>query len=220
MGIPIVFNKTMAASSSNNIALSQSPATAKLTLNGSAVTSGVATIDTKSSTNTAVGRRVILTSGGDDSGINWVVVGTNSTGSVITDTFVGSNGGAAQSNLDFVTVTSITPSASVASTVIAGTNGFGSSSWQQVNWHVQDINIGFAVELVSGAANFTVQHTYDDPNQLLAGVTSPLAFNHPLVVAQSANIDGSYMEPISMIRLLINSGTGQVRFRMLQSGIG
>src|ERR1700682_5761997 len=126
MAQTIVFNKTMAAASSNSIALSQSPGTAALTLNGAAVTSGVATIDTASSTNTETGRRVIITSGGNDTGINWVVVGTNSSGNKITDTFAGASGAAAQSNLDFVTVTSITPTGAVASTALAGTNGVGS----------------------------------------------------------------------------------------------
>lgn len=225
MASPICFNKTMAAASSNSIAHSQSPGTAALTL-----TSAVVTIDTASSTNQAIGRRVIITSGSDDSGIKWTVVGTNNSGNKITDIFAGSNGGAAQSNLDFVTVSSITPSAAVAGTAIAGTNGVGSSPWQMVNWHVtQPINIGFGVELVTGTANFTVQHTFDDPNNvqnltvfgLTGGQTlSPLAFNNAVVNAASATIEGAYTSAISAYRLLINSGTGQLRFRAIQAGIG
>ena len=54
MASPIVFTKTLGAASSNNIATSQSPGTAALTLNGAAVASGdVATIDTKTATNLA-----------------------------------------------------------------------------------------------------------------------------------------------------------------------
>ncbi len=98
-----------------------------------------------------------------------------------------------------------------------------------VNWHIQDTNIGFAVEVVTGTATFSVQHTYDDANNvqnlqvygLAAGQTfSPLEFNHAVVASQNATIDGSYITPVSMIRLLTLSGTGQLRFRMLQSGIG
>ena len=225
MASPIAFNKSMGAASSNSIAHSQSHGTAALTL-----TSAIVTIDAVTSSNTAIGRRVIITSGGNDSGINWTVVGTNSTGNGIKDVFAGSNGGAAQSNLDFVTVSSITPSAAVASTAIAGTNGVGSSPWQQVNDAVtQPVNVGFAVELVSGAVNFTVQHTFDDPNNvanltffnLAAGQTfSPLAFNNAVVNGAAATIEGAYTQPITAYRLLINSGTGVVRFRAIQAGIG
>lgn len=220
MANPTVFTKQLGAASSNNIALSQSPGTAALTLNGAAVAGGVATIDTASAANSSPGRRVIITSGGNDSGINWTVVGTNVGGNQITDVFPGSNGGVAQSNIDFVTVTSITPSAAVASTVISGTNGVGSSRWIVLNNATTPMNVGFAVELVSGVVNFSVQHTYDDPNNLPAGVLTPVPFNHPVVATTDATADGSYTTPIAAIRVLINSGTGEIRFRELQSGIG
>lgn len=221
MATNVTFTKQLGAASSNSIALSQSPGTAALTLNGAAVTSGVATIDTVTAANSAAGRRVILTSGGNDSGITWAVTGTNSSGSTITDTVTGSNGGAAQSNLDFVTVTKIVPSGAVASTVIVGTNGVGSSQWIVWNWMGKSpMNIGMAIELVSGAANFTVQHTYDDPNNLLGGAVFPLAFTSPFINAAAATIDGSYTTPIIATRLLINSGTGALRARFIQAGIG
>ena len=220
MASPIVFTKQLGAAASTNIALSQSPGAAALTLNGAAVSGGVATIDAKTVANSSPGRRVILTSGGNDSGINWTVVGTNGSGNSISDTFPGSNGGAAQSNLDFVTVTSITPSAAVASTATAGTNGVGSSPWIVLNTALTLMNVGFSVELVSGTANFTVQHTYDDPNNLLGGATAPLAFNSAFATGASATVDGSYTTPIFAVRLLINSGTGALRTRLLQSGIG
>lgn len=185
------------------------------------VLAGFATIDTATAANSAIGRRVIITSGGNDSGINWTVVGTNASGATISDTFAGSNGGAAQSNLDFVTVTSITPSGAVASTAIAGTNGVGSSPWITLNWHATSVmNAGFNVELVSGAVNYTVQHTYDDPNNLLNGATYPLATDNSVVASAAASADGSYTTPIAAIRVLINSGTGELRVRILQSSIG
>lgn len=221
MATKTTFTKQLAAASSNNIALSQSPGTAALTLNGAAVSGGVATIDARTAANGAIGRRVIITSGGNDSGINWVVVGTNSSGAAITDTFAGSNGGAAQSNLDFVTVRSITPSAAVASTAIAGTNGVGSSPWVSHSWTSQSpMNVGIAVELVTGSVNFTIQHTYDDPNNLEAGSLYPFPFNDAVINQQSDSIDGAMVTPIVASRVLINSGTGEIRVRFLQAGVG
>jgi hypothetical protein len=184
------------------------------------VFSGTAIIDTASAANSAAGRRVIVTSGGNDTGINWKVVGTNASGNVITDTFAGASGGAAQSNLDFVTVISITPSGAVASTATAGTNGVAATPWQVLNWHTNPINMSFAIELVSGAINYTVQYTYDDPNNLLAGATMPEVINDAVISAVTATADGSIAMPISAMRVLINSGTGAIRVRILQAGIG
>ena len=218
----IVFTKSLATASANNIATVQSPGAAALTLNGTAVSGGIATIDTyNASTNMGIGRRVIITSGGNDTGITWAVTGKNGSGNLVTDTFAGANGGAAQSNLDFITVTKILPSAAVATTATAGTNGVGSSPWNSWNWYVSPpLNIGIAVEIVSGSVNYTVQYTYDDPNNLLAGSTYALPYNATILTAQSTTLDSSIQLPIIATRLLINSGTGVVRCRFLQDGIG
>ena len=222
-----IFTKQLAAASATNIALLQTPGSAALTLNGSTVAGGVATIDAASSANLENGRRVIITSGGNDTGINWTVVGTNSSGSVITDTFAGASGGAAQSNLDFVTVTSITPSGAVASTALAGTNGVGSSRWYTWNYKITPpMNLSFAVEVVSGSVNYTVQYTYDNPNPSMTstGITTsnpafPLAFN-TILLSQTTTADATLSTPVIATRVLINSGTGEVRCRYTQAGIG
>lgn len=222
MGTKVIFTKTLGAASSNNIALSQSPGTSAITLNGSAVSGGVATIDTfNATTNSEPGRRVIITSGGNDSGITFAVTGTNSGGNIVTDIVTGSSGGAAQSNLDFVTVTKIVPSGAVASTVIVGTNGVGSSRWISWNWRgYSPMNIGMAVELISGSSNFTMQYTYDDPNNLSPGVLFPLAFNSGTINGASATVDGFLEIPLTATRILINSGTGPLRVRQIQAGAG
>lgn len=223
MAVPLVFVKSLGAASNNSIATSQNDTgNHALVLNGSAVTGGVATIDAATSTNQAIGRRVLISSTGNDSGITWTVVGTNSTGNAITDTFTGAGAGlSVQSNLDFVTVTSITASAAYQNGVFAGTNGVGSSPWLTLNWHATSVmNVGIGLELVSGSVNYTVQHTYDDPNNLLQGLLFPFAFNHPVINGASASTDGSYTTPIAATRVLINSGTGVLRWRVLQSSIG
>lgn len=182
------------------------------------VFNGVAIIDAATSTNLAIGRRVALAYTGTSS---FTIVGTNSTGNVITDTLA-SAASTNQSNLDFVTVSSITPLVTAGVTgLTAGTNGVGSSPWWVPNWYVTSVeDIGFSVELVSGSANYTVQYTYDDVNNLSTGVTFPLAFDHSVVASKAVTADGSILTPVTGVRLLINSGTGVLRFRILQSGIG
>lgn len=223
MAAPIVFTKTLAAAAATNIALSQTPGAAALLINGAAASGGIATIDTAAANNTAIGRRVIVTSGGDDTGITWTVVGTNAGGAAITDTFAGVNNAAAASNIDFVTVASITPSGAVATTATAGTNGVGSSRWLTLNNALTPMSLAAAVELVAGAAGYTVEYTFDDPNMLAPGVLFPLAFSSltpATLVAGSATKDGVFTAPIFAVRLTINSGTGSLRARLFQAGLG
>jgi hypothetical protein len=220
MANTVVFTKQLDAASANSIALSQSPGTAAFTINGAAATGGVATIDEIDANNTAAGVRVTITSGGNDSAINFVITGTNASGSIITDTVTGTNAGVATSNLDFVTVTKIIGSGSVASTVTAGTSSVGSSAWLTWNYMgMPPMNLGVAVEIVSGAVNYTVQYTYDDPNNLPTGVNFPLAFSSALVNL-AATTDGTISTPFVATRVLINSGTGVIRCRFVQAGIG
>lgn len=219
----ITFTKSLAAASANNIAVSQSPGAGAILLNGAAVANGVATIDTVSATNSAAGRRVLITSGTSDAGINFTVNGTNTSGQNISDTFAG-GATTAQSNLDFVTVTSVTHTGSVASTITIGTNGVGSSQWFTMNWQGDSpTNISAAVELVSGSVGYTVEYTFDDPNNLLAGVAFPLNFSDlspAALITGSATKDGLFNFPLVALRLTVNSGTGVTRTRFVQAGIG
>jgi hypothetical protein len=171
-------------------------------------------------------RRVLLTSGGNDSGITFTVIGTNQVGAPITDTFAGANG-TSQSNLDFLKVTGITHTGSVASTLTAGTGNTGSSLWQILNWNQYPMDLTVSVELRSGASNFTVEHTYDDPNILpgtgglnASGLAYPLAWPDATINGASATIESSYQVPILAFRLTTNSGTGTLVCRAIQSGLG
>ena len=222
MGTVTVQTKTMAAASANNIALSQSPGAGAITLNGSTVANGVATIDTYNAlTNSIPGRRVLITSGASDAGITFTVTGTNAAGNTIIDTFAG-GATTATSNLDFVTVTSVTHTGSVASTITIGTSGVGSGPWITFNFMGESpMNLGFCVELVSGAATFTIDYSYDDPNNLPPGVATPLAFiTSAFTGGKSATTDGSLTTPFIAARVSISTGTGTIRARFVQAGIG
>jgi hypothetical protein len=175
------------------------------------VFAGTATLDTQ--------RRVIITSGGNDTGINFTVNGTNSFGVPISDTFAGASGAAAQSNLDFMTVTSVTHTGSVAGTVTVGTNSVGSTHWMGLNWHAQPFNVELSGQVLSGSANWGWQYTYQDPNNLPAGVTYPQPFNHPTLNNQSGSLDGPMNDPAAAVRLIINSGTGTVLGTIVEAGI-
>jgi hypothetical protein len=172
-------------------------------------------------------RRVLVTSAGNDSAIYFHIVGTNQAGFPVVEYLAGPNATTAQSNLDFLTVTSVTPSnssvaqtnASTAATVSVGVNGVGSSIWNIVNWHVSPSNIEYGCILAAGAATFSIQYTYDDPNNLPSGVPYPQAYNHPTIVNATATIDGSSNDPLTAWRLLVSAGTGSIRAIGIQAGI-
>jgi hypothetical protein len=174
-------------------------------------------------------QRITITSQSSDTAIFFHIIGLNQAGFTVSEFLTGGGAGSTvQSNLDYRTVISIQPSgsstaqtlATTASTVSAGLNGVGSSLWNIVNWHVTPVNLEYGTILQSGAATWSIQYTYDDPNNLPPNVAFPQAFNHPTIVNATATIDGASNDPITAWRLLINSGTGVVRAIGIQAGIG
>ena len=91
--------------------------------------------------------------------------------------------------------------------------GVGSSSAIVMNLNATPFNVGFGV-VKTGTVDYTVQHTFDDPNVALS-----TWFNHPTVAAQIANADGNYAFPVTAIRVTMNSGTGTVILKLIQAGI-
>jgi hypothetical protein len=190
------------------------------------VIGGVATLDTQ--------RRVIITSGGTDTGISFTINGTSDNGTPISDTITGGTATlAAISNLDFKTVSSVTHTGTVAGTLQVGTTngstGIGtglspgpeaSTPWFGVNWHAQPFNVELAGIVLAGVTvNWGWQYTYDDPNNLPAGISFPQPFNHPTLNAQSGSLDGAINDPVAAIRLVVNSGTGAVRGTWMEAGL-
>lgn len=217
---PIVVTYSLPAGNATTIAASQGSTAGAFQLNGTLGTAVGGVLG-------AVQQRVTITSGGNDSAIFFHIVGLNQAGFTVSEFLQGASTALATSNLDYRTVISITPSASgtsqtlatTASTVSAGTNQTGSSLWNIVNWHTTPSNISYGCQLVTGAATFSIQYTYDDPNNLAAGQAFPQPFNHPTIVNATATIDGASNDPITAWRLEIVGGTGTVRAVGIQSGL-
>ena len=186
-------------------------------------TNGIGSGDTMVFPGTAIldtQRRVIIVSGGNDSGITFTVTGTNDSGAVISEVIKGTSGATATSNLDFKTVTSVVQSGSVASTVTVGTNGVGAYPWITMNLFPMPIDISIAGYVASGVTvNYGWQYTYDDPNNLPSGVSFPNAFDHTVVNNQTVTAVGYITDPVVAIRLIVNSGTGSVRGTWTDAGV-
>lgn len=218
---PIVSTVTIIAAVANGYAQAQAVAgAAPLVLNGTLVTGGVGTPDAP--------RRVIITSGGNDSGIKFVINGTarpEMGGSALSETVAGTNGGVAASTNDFATVTSITTTGGVATTVTAGTNNVASGPW--VPWDTTQHGTEFQVSCVGyvisgGAINWGVDYTYDDVFGLwLPANTFPRAIGLPALLPSVANASGSdavINAPIRASRLTLNTAPGSAQLTQQQMG--
>jgi hypothetical protein len=214
--LPVLFTKSLGAASANSVALAQTlGAAGAVTLNGASVVAGVARLDTQ--------RRVIITSAGDDSGVTFTVTGTNQAGMVITDSFPGAAIGAAQSNLDFLTVTGIRASGATSS-ITVGTNTTGSSQWFMPNYHLTPFVLDIE-STVAGAVTYSIETTMDDfftpPNQ--ASVQWPAAgvirVRPTSVVAATASQSLVINSPCRGWRLTITTGSGSVACEAMQAGI-
>lgn len=220
---PIVVTKQLGAASASNIAASQTPVSGTpLTLNGALVTGGVATLDTP--------RRILLTFGNEASNRTLVLSGTNGSGTPITEVLaVASGAGATVASLqDFATVTSAVPAGGGwTAPVTLGTNTVGATIWFVPNYQQQVQNIGVETELVSGAANWSVETTQNDPRAPISiyqpGYSTappvPTAFAWPGLTNVDASTQGVINSPVLGVRLTMLSGTGLVRMTLLPAGL-
>jgi len=202
--------KTLAAAAADNIAQSQSPGAGAITLNGSLVSGGVATLDTP--------RRILITTTDDDTDITYTVIGTNYAGNPLSETVTGPDNSTVATTQDFATVTSVTHTGSVEAAVTVGTNGVGSTPWYVTNQENSMAAYGLCV-VTSGTVNYTVEYTYDDPNAPFTG-TFPTTFSLTALAAQTATKDSSISSPVRAIRATVNSGTGTIYAIVIQDGEG
>ena len=97
---------------------------------------------------------------------------------------------------------------------IATKTGTGSSNVLAMDTYISPFNVGFGV-VVTGTVNYTVQHTFDNPQT----VASPTWFSHPTVAAATTSQDGNYAFPVAAIKILVNSGAGTATMTLIQAGI-
>lgn len=228
MSNPSTLTLQLAAAVSNGIALSQTPGAAgNLTLNGSLVTSGVATMD--------VARRVLISTAGADAARTFTITGTDRYGNVQVEAITGiPTGTTGATQRDFKTVTKIAVDAATAGAITAGTNGVGSSDWVVDDFLCRVWALSGGIQ-GAAATTYTLEVTYDDPNKTGTSLVvspqqwsmNPASHVPPLVwpYAPINNASGNNQfdfpdHPIFAHRLTINSGTGLVVMQSIQAGVG
>ena len=216
--IPLVITKTLAASSANNLATSQTPGSGTpLTLTALAGTG----LDTQ--------RRVLLTFGSEASNRTMVITGKNSQGTVISETLsIASGAGSTVATVqDFLTVSQALPlGGGWTAAVTLGTNTTGSTMWQVVNYHSPTFQIGFELELTSGSGTASVEATRDVPTAPIQiytagmGIVPPICdpFPLPQLNNQTADAFAAIDDPFTAFRVTVTAGTGLWTCSAVQSG--
>lgn len=203
----------LASASATNIRTASSIGSAgSVTLNGSLVSGGVATLDKP--------RRVLFTFAADETGHTYTLTGTNWGGNTIGETIAGTTAGTVASVLDYATLTGVTTNSASTGNVSIGTNGVAASPWVQFDRYAIS---GVAVQLVaSGTVNWTLQQTLDDPNSTVHPVQPQnmtwFACADTSAVAATGSVQTNYLFPPVWARILLNSGTGSVAGTFIQGG--
>jgi hypothetical protein len=200
----------LTAATTNNIALSQTPAgKGSLTLNGSLVSGGVATI--------ANAQRVKITT--TDTTTTFTITGTTPTGTLLTESLV-AVAGSATSTLDYSTVTSITVNQGTTAAVTVGTSGIGSTPWVRLDEYAPS-PVGVFCD-ASGTVNYTIQQTGDDPNSptnpVLPSAVTWITTADTNGAAATTSIASFFPYAPIFARVLLNSGTGSVTATFSQPG--
>lgn len=215
MGHPITTTVTLAAADDDCVCASQSPGAAgNLTINGASASGGVATLD--------AARRIIITSGGNDSAKTFTVYGTGGSwlgDTPISETVTGANVGAAQTNQDFLTVTRVAINAASAGTVKVGTNGVGSGAWVAWNMNADPFSVSAWGVIKTGSPTWQVDVSYDDVfgTWLPSGQTYPTAVTYQSMVNLTDDDDGQLTSPVRASRLTLTA-VGGVQLVQQQAG--
>lgn len=223
MSLPIKISMTHSAAIANGIAQSQALGSAGyLTLNGSLVSGGVATLCPYGTE-----RAVIIKCDGNDTGITYTVYGLNASGNAVQQTVTGVNNNNVTTTMLFSQVTAIYASGAIATTAYAGTTAVMSSRWVGLSTNLTPFNVGLAVN-ITGTINYTVQTTYDDilattaPSPTSPAVpVIPFAWDVTDLASKSADLQSSLTSAVSAVRFVINSGTSSptADFYIAQAGL-
>ena len=153
-GPGVVVSETVTGANANTVATTALFSTVT-SVSISGASTGAVTVGHSGTSTLDTARRIIITSGGDDSGITFALVGTDWAGNVISETVTGTASSIASSVLDYLTVTSVKTSGAAASTVKVGTNGVAGSPWVRFDDFAANAQVAIQCT-VSGTANYTV----------------------------------------------------------------
>lgn len=209
MRVVSVTKSLSVAADADGIAQSQAPATGvNFTLNGDLVVAGVAQLTSQ--------RQVLYTFAADETGKSFYLEGTDDSGKTISETIAGA-AATAVSVLMYKTVTRSYPIGALAGNVQIDTNGVGATPPIIMDQYNTAFQVGISMQNVAGTINYTLQYTYDDVVADGAQVSTKW-WDHATIASKTADFEGSQLVPIKAFRIKVNSGTGSVTGKFVQSG--
>lgn len=205
---PVVITRTLATADADGIAQAQTLVGAgSLTLNGALVSGGVAQLD--------VQRVVGIASTGNLSAITFTVYGTDEAGNTISESLAGPNNNTVSTALNFYTVNQVAASAAVGTNVTVGTTAVGASQNVPLDVYLDPFNTSLFLD-ITGTVNVTVQYTGDD--NILTSAGPFVWYDHSDLTGETSDAVGTIISPVTAVRLLTNSGTGEAELTVLQAG--
>jgi hypothetical protein len=198
---PVQLTLSPANVDADGVCASQTPGGAgNLLLNGALVVDGVAVLAPSGQE-----RQALFTFAADETGKNFVIVGTNAFGGTITETVAGGVGTAVSTKYYF-TIVSITISAASVGALTVGTNGVTATQPCILDYRLNPFTVGLAVN-VTGTINYTVEYCLTDIFASSAAYSSAVWFPHSVLATQTGNKDSNIASPVFAVRVKTNSYT-------------
>lgn len=205
---PISFTYSQAAADGDSVAAAQLVnASGAITLNGSAVVGGVANFVSSPAYITVTNEKSMA--------VTFLVIGTKPGGSTEqTDSISFTASGTVTGSIAFATVTSVKASAATSATITVGNADIGYTDWIPLDIYTPNQVTNISAK-TSGTVNYSVEYTNEDPFD--RSITQ-LAVPHPNASLTAATGSETQFTTTLMraVRLKVNSGSGSIRFTIVQ----
>jgi hypothetical protein len=183
-------------------------------INGTLAANGVAVLDAP--------RQIGVTSSGNDSNVLFTITGTDALSNPLGEQIRGLNVGTATTNNLFKRVTGVTANGATSSATIGTVSApFISRMIRMDEWANEAVGVQVSV---SGTTTFTIQHSFDDPNDLVNPVPiGSMFWDTSLIPAGGILATTGYSFSIATaplwMRLVLNSATGSARMTVTQYNV-
>jgi hypothetical protein len=205
---PISFTYSQAGADADSVAAPQLlNASGAISLNGSAVVSGAANFISSPAYLTVFSEK--------SAAVTFVVTGTKPGGTTLqTESIAITASGTVTGTIAFATVTGVTASAPTSATISVGNADIGNTDWIPLDIYIPNQVTTISAK-TSGTVDYSVEYTNEDPfDRSITHLAEP----HPAASLTTATGDETHSTTVLMraVRLKVNSGSGTVRFTIVQ----
>ena len=197
---PIIIDLVLDTPDVNNVFEDQTTAgAADFSLDGAGVTGGVWT------SGDGFAKKISFESSGNFAAATLTITGFSDIqkNHPITNAISGPNNATVESTKYFAVITSIATDAIIGTNIESGFVDEAVTNPVPLNWRASPFTVGL-VAVVTGTVNYTLQHSFDDPQNGGESITW-LDYDISDMVAATATADGNYSASIRASRIKINT---------------